>query len=65
MQLCTSFEDTFKNATSVTLHLLVQAFENTQWRKVKQIQPMQLCSKFEDTLKNATSVTLHPFMLIS
>ena len=49
------------NASNATMHLLGQAieeaFENAQWRKVKQMQPMRLCicsgMQFEDTSENA------------
>ena len=48
------------NATSVIMHPPGQfedPFENTQWRKVKQMQPVQLCillcKRFEDPFEDA------------
>ena len=45
----------FSNVTSNRLH--ENTFENAQWRKVKQIQPIFLCilsgTQFEDTFENA------------
>ena len=62
-----------RTATSVIIQLSFEiTFENTQWSKVKQMQPIWICiplsKQFKDTFKNAKSqnqinavtVTMHP-----